>query len=380
MRALDRLIELPGRAPRMPGMEGLRAYAAAVVFQVHFFGTWAHETIGVNLDELRVQTAGDLGLALACYLHYSHYGVDLFFLLSGYLVLSLVDRPGFHYGRFLRDRFVRLYPVLVVTTIGIAVAFYGWPHLSTANLLANLVLLNGVHGLGVAPINTPTWSLLFEIVFYAGFPIILLARRSSGRIGSGHVLGLAILVLATTWFSPGYAWRANAFFAGAWLACQHPARLRRWAERLSDRAVLAVFLVATTSFAVFPRFEIFVWIFPVPFIALGISVLHGDGFLARFFCARPLRAFGNVSYSFYLVHSFAVGVVFHFVRSLLPQEGLAAALACAATFAASFALATVLAAVLFFTLERPYFMWKARRQRSPAAGASQEWLLAAGRH
>ena len=312
MRVLERWIELPGRAPRMPGMEGLRAYAAVVVFLVHFFGVWTHTALGVDLDQLR-QGLDELDpdLALLAYLQRSHYGVDLFFFLSGYLVLGLVDRPDFHYGRFLRDRLVRLYPVFFATTLVIAVAFHGWQRLATPNLLANLALLNGVNGLGVAPINPPTWSLLFEMVFYAGFPIVLLARRAGERVRGAHVIALAGLVLASTSFSPGYAWRALAFFAGAWLACQDPARLRRVAARLPDAAVLAVFLAATTSYAFLPRFAIFVWIFPLPCIALATCVLHGDGFLARAFRARALRAFGNVSYSFYLVHVFCVGVVFH---------------------------------------------------------------------
>ena len=112
-----------------------------------------------------------------------------------------------------------------------------------------------------------------------------------------------------------------------------------------------------------------------PCIALATCVLHGDGFLARAFRARPLRAFGNISYSFYLVHAFCVAVVFHFVRSLLPASGLAAVLACVATGIATFALATGIAAVLFVTLERPYFVWKARR-RVAAAVAHPEPLLA----
>lgn len=376
MRALDRLIELPGRAPRMPGMEGLRAYAAAVVFLVHYFGVWAHSTLGVDLDALRPKSLDDLdlGIAVLAYLHRSHYGVDLFFFLSGYLVLGLVDRSDFHYGRFLRDRIARLYPVFFATTLVIAVSFHGWQRLTTPNLLANLALLNGVNGLGVEPINPPTWSLLFEMVFYAGFPIVLLVRRAGGRVGGAHVLALAALVLAATSFSPGYAWRGLAFFAGAWLACQDPARLRRLAARLPDAAVLAVFLAATTSYAFAPRFESFVWIFPLPCIALATCVLHGDGFLARAFRARPLRAFGNISYSFYLVHAFCVGVVFHFARAFLPASGPAAVLACVAAGIAAFALATGMAVVLFVTLERPYFVWKARRR--VRTGARQDPLFA----
>ena len=125
---------------------------------------------------------------------------------------------------------------------------------------------------------------------------------------------------------------------------------------------LAIFLAATTGFAFVPRFEIFAWAFIAPCLLLGISVFFGNGFLSRFFSARPLRAFGNVSYSFYLVHAFAVGVVFHFVRDVLPREGFAALAGCAAAYVGSFALATALAVALFTTLERPYYGWKQRRR------------------
>jgi exopolysaccharide production protein ExoZ len=368
LRALERLTALPGRAPRSPGMEGLRAYAAAVVFQVHFFGTWARVALGVNLDQAG-SSAEQPVLAMLTWLHRSHYGVDLFFFLSGYLVLGMVDRPQFHYGRFLRDRLLRLYPAFLVTTVGIAVAFYGWPHLTSPNLLANLALLNAVPSLGIKPINLPTWSLFFELVFYAGFPIVRFARPAGGRIGAWRVVGLAALVLAATAFSPGYAWRAIAFFAGAWLACHDPARLRRVAARLPDAAALGVFLAATTSFAAYPGWEHFVWIFPIPCTALVLKVLHGDGFLARGFRAPVLRAFGNVSYSFYLVHAFCVSVVFHFAQPMLPESGPAMVIACAVCGIVSFGLATAAAVVLFWTLERPYFVWKARRVADDAVGS-----------
>ncbi len=158
------LYEIPGRQTRFSAMEGLRAYAAFVVFFVHFTWSFVFETHGIDLDDPEAR-GGSLLLAFYHWLMRSHYGVDLFFVLSGFLIFRLVAKPGFRYPRFLRDRALRIYPVFLVTTVVIGMAFHGPDRLASWNFAANLLWLNAIPELGIPAISTPTWSLFFEFAF-----------------------------------------------------------------------------------------------------------------------------------------------------------------------------------------------------------------------
>jgi peptidoglycan/LPS O-acetylase OafA/YrhL len=111
--------------------------------------------------------------------------VSAFFLVSGYLItLTLVknyDSPTPFYW----NRFLRIYPLHLVTLAGVAV-------------VATPSLLNGLGALALIPayafkVNAPAWSLGFEILFYLIAPLIVYQPRAIMS-----VLGSALLYLAVT--------------------------------------------------------------------------------------------------------------------------------------------------------------------------------------
>ena len=121
-------------------MEGLRAYAVFVVFLVHFFGAYARAAHGVDLGAVGIAELQSPILRVYHWLHRSHYGVDLFFFLSGFLIFRIVAREDFRYARFVGHRLARIYPAFLVSTIVIAIAFRGAEHLLSWNLLGNISL------------------------------------------------------------------------------------------------------------------------------------------------------------------------------------------------------------------------------------------------
>src|SRR5262245_44115337 len=85
-------------------MEGLRGFAVFLVFLVHYatlFKPWMFEKTAIYAFATGLQIAGS-------------GGVDLFFVMSGYLIYgSLIERKQ-RFGRFMWRRLERIYPTFVV--------------------------------------------------------------------------------------------------------------------------------------------------------------------------------------------------------------------------------------------------------------------------
>jgi len=108
------VFETDAGARRIQSMEGLRGLAVSLVFLVHYeslFGGWLG-TAGPNATVGQfLQTVG-------------HTGVDLFFVLSGYLIYGAVLKNREGYPRFMERRVRRIYPtflVMLVVYLGLSV-------------------------------------------------------------------------------------------------------------------------------------------------------------------------------------------------------------------------------------------------------------------
>lgn len=162
----------PGERHRVLAMEGLRGIAVLMVFGVHyvalFFGWLApgHASAAVA-DGMR-----EVG----------HAGVDLFFVLSGYLIYGAVIRRPVDLRRFLSRRVERIYPTfLAVFVLYLALSFV-FPAQSkipagtgsaALYLVANLLLLPGLFP--IEPMITVAWSLSYEFAYYLTLPLLVAA-------------------------------------------------------------------------------------------------------------------------------------------------------------------------------------------------------------
>jgi exopolysaccharide production protein ExoZ len=109
---------------------------------------------------------------------FGHAGVDLFFVLSGFIIFFVhrddIDRPD-RIGHYAARRFTRILPVYwVALTVTIVMRFaggHGLPAFSDVAWSAALLPSHNEPILGVA------WTLQFEIVFYVVFGVLILNRR-----------------------------------------------------------------------------------------------------------------------------------------------------------------------------------------------------------
>uniref|UniRef100_A0AAU3GQT5 Acyltransferase n=1 Tax=Streptomyces sp. NBC_01401 TaxID=2903854 RepID=A0AAU3GQT5_9ACTN len=170
MPASDVRPAVGGRESRLSSLTGLRFIAAFLVLLSHAGGFPLSGSTATGKEA--APYIFDLG----------NKGVSFFFILSGF-VLTWVARPGDTRMRFWRRRLVKVFPNhLVVLAATVALMVYAGIAVTASNTVPSLFLVqtwipdvNVIQGPGM---NTPSWSLACELLFYLAFPwLLLLVRR-----------------------------------------------------------------------------------------------------------------------------------------------------------------------------------------------------------
>lgn len=288
-------------------------------------------------------------------------GVDIFFVISGYLIASIIGRDiadgrfsliGF-YERRIRRILPALFALLLVIT---PIAFwlllpgelraFGETLAGTTLFSSNFILLHQSGYFAAQSSTKPllhTWSLGIEEQFYVLFPLLLLVLARRPRVIAWLLAALAALSLAsciwaTKWspdaafFEPQY--RAWELLTGALLArMPRPALPRAWSDGLTALG-LGLSLFAIWSFSPdtpFPGIHA-----ALPVLGALLIILAGEqshriaGALLR---ARAVVFAGRISYSAYLWHWPLIAFGSYYL--LRPFSGPEAALILCLSFAAA---------------------------------------------
>ena len=345
---------------RIVPMEGVRGWAVLLVFFVHFHAAF-HGYVHPGSALFRLSDfLGEIG----------NSGVDLFFVVSGYLIYGAVIRSKFDYPRFMRRRVQRIYPTfLCVFLMYLALwafshddnfKFYGTLGQKAAYITENLLLLPGMFRLRA--MNTVTWSLSYEMFFYLFLPL-LLAVTNLRRFGrQGRVVFFLALLTMGLLISPRLEHprvRLIGFLLGI-ILFELMEQFRNRRSNVANFAVLVTYGCALGVIYAIARTTLIPDQFVTTFSALTAGVasflfcgfgFHGNGMLSRVLSWSPLRWLGNMSYSYYLIHPLAIGIVKQSARRLVgPGEHafvfvLLAPVALAMTWA--------VASLLFIAIEKP---------------------------
>jgi peptidoglycan/LPS O-acetylase OafA/YrhL len=260
-------------------------------------------------------------------------GVDVFFVISGFLITGILLRDNalgrFSVTDFYRRRIRRLFPVLMTVLLftlatGAAVlsatAYSELAATAAATVLfvSNFAFLRLSGYFDESVEYKPllhTWSLAVEEQFYIFFPILLsllwrFARRWIGIV----LLGLALLSLAASiWMSgahPSAAFylaptRAFELLIGALLAC-HPHLMRWLGQGFRDAlSLLGLLLIAASMISIDNTFAFPGAIALVPCLATALVISAGQSgpsLGGRWISFAPFILFGDISYSLYLWH------------------------------------------------------------------------------
>ncbi|WP_093143890.1 acyltransferase [Pseudoxanthomonas sp. GM95] len=371
---------------RYPGLDLLRALA---IVWVMFFHSWV---------------VGGLGPDWSWLSRYGWMGVDLFFVLSGFLIGQQVLLPlsrglPLRFGDFYLRRAFRILPAYWVV-LAIYMLLPAWRELPGIEPLWKFVLMMMNLGNDYSnPAFSHAWSLCVEEHFYLVFP--LLAWALMCRPAAWKVIALAAVVVlggialrAGIWLhdtaaeaagAPERNWfiedlyyptwnRLDGLLFGVLLATLKVFRLPLW-HRLQQHAnavlVAGMAVVALSLWLFRARAGLLGNAIGWPVLSLGLALLVFAGAGKRSVIGRwPVPGAGwlaGISYSLYLVHK----AVFNGVQVQLGETIAPLGVAQVLVYGVA---SLLIAALLHYAVERPFLKLRGRvltPHRAPGAAAAE---------
>ncbi len=311
-----------------------------------------------------------------------YVGVDVFFVISGYLITSTIlpdiRAHTFSIAAFYERRIRRILPALFLTILlsAAAAAFLLIPANLKAlsdSIVAVALFVSNVRfwrdsGYFDAPAEHKpllhTWSLAVEEQFYILFPLFLIGVRRFGRsrfalwLSVAAIGSLALSEYATRYMpvaafylAPARAWE---LIVGALVACDAlPAAVHARTRNVAAAVGIALIVASVIGYNSSIPFPGIAAIVPTVGAALiAHAGTKGDTFISRMLSIRPLVFIGLISYSLYLLHwPLLVFGKYYLIRGM--TLGVSAGL-----LLASFALATL----SWRFVERPLRSLRMRRR------------------
>jgi peptidoglycan/LPS O-acetylase OafA/YrhL len=309
---------------KIENIQALRALAAICIVMLHALGTGSHYTTGHSHL---------IGPAT-----YLAFGVDLFFVISGFVIYMTTMGSNLSAGEFMRRRLLRIVPPYWLLTIvffsclliapGLnAAATTGWSKFAAS-------LLFGTFAIGTMPVIYPGWTLEYEMCFYALTTLALLtARRRPWALIAVVLCGAT---LARPWIGTAPAPAVDFLTNSISLSFLAGIVVGQWALNGRPGAIEGFALATALAFVALqgaPQRALYAGL---PSALLVYAAVR----------ARPARAYrwltrlGDASYAIYLLHVFVIAVVGKVSQALLPSLN-------ADLLAFVMMLATVLAGLTF---------------------------------
>jgi peptidoglycan/LPS O-acetylase OafA/YrhL len=361
---------------RLPGIDVVRCIAAGAVLLSHI----THATTILRPAWIRAHKPSLYALEQFFCVPLGHWGVGLFFVLSGFCIhLPLAkaaaltgSHPHLDLRRYYARRFTRIYPPhLVALVLSIVAALYIPSGFFTEapvtvptswQLFAHLMMIHSFFPNARYSINGVLWTISIETHFYLFYPLLARMRRRMSFFAIVLIL-LAISIgskAAMKLIYPGYAYLWGENFVGRFwewaLGCLVAERLVVKARaRHSSWTWFLALLIGSYAFTLLTAFlphggAILARTQPLLFalaISAGARLPPLQTIVYRFAVATGLQ-----SYSLYLTHPIAISVVCVFLASF----GMSLLIQWIFALVAS----GVMCALFFRGVERPFLVRSSR--------------------
>ncbi len=316
-------------------------------------------------------------------------GVDVFFVISGFLISSVIvgeqETKNFSVLGFYKRRVLRIFPALI--TLLVAILIVGWftlvsfeyqtvaKHVTAAAVFASNFLLwrDATAYFGFSAASFPLlhlWSLAIEEQFYLLYPWLLLAISQRAKQAK------AVLLIGAVSFIAAYFLYANdatgSFFnplCRFWELCIGCAifffegKLKKISGTGEGIALFGLALIVGSGYFVTWDLGSRGWPLLMPTVGAALVILGGGGNsrVNRLLALKPLVYIGKISYPLYLWHWALLSL------SLVIEAGEVSTQHRIALVSAAF----VLAALTYHLIEKPirFGQWKSlalMRNRAPA--------------
>ncbi|WP_264421704.1 acyltransferase family protein [Novosphingobium sp. KCTC 2891] len=293
----------PASGRKLYNVQALRALAAWAVVGHHL------------VDALHNYIAKDRGLPNPSI---GSFGVEIFFVISGYVMMLTASRRRLAPGKFFVERLVRISPPYWLLTIAAFGAIYsglnmfGHKQATFDRLFASLLYMPYFNGAQLErPVVFPGWTLNYEMMFYALFALCLFIRSERWRMAA--MIGAITLAVLAQFFSTS----PLADYLGRDIIVGFAFGILLWP--LSNRLVISRAVAAIAMSAGFALLIVCdaTWLRDATHAELVVSfgallIVAGALFLEK--SGHALRSGwvifqGDASYALYLIHPFALQAV-----------------------------------------------------------------------
>jgi len=300
---------------RYESLQVLRAIAAWMVVGHHYMQMYFNYTYENIVSQIFVQRGA--------------FGIDLFFVLSGFVMYLTATRPGATGSGFYVKRVMRIVPAywfFTTVLIGWDKLFpwvFAYTDFNALSLVKSYLLIPGQNpsGIGLLPYLTPGWTLIYEFLFYSVLALCLVITRRYAVLLCGIVIFAAPLA-----FPDGFAYSP---ILGNWLIWQFlfgfiigyyvstplfitvNKKIPLWVQISILFAAALLMLSGVFGFGIPAR-----TIAATLIVQACILIDQRANYSSRF--AKFLIGCGDRSYSVYLCHVLVIGAFVHFTGWKLP--------------------------------------------------------------
>jgi peptidoglycan/LPS O-acetylase OafA/YrhL len=291
--------------PKLEGIQSLRAIAALLVVFCHSEVWQAKYFHDVTL--------------LPTWFVFGESGVDLFFVISGFIIMYVTPRPFLTWqdqGTFLFRRIARIYPAYWMVGVPMILLWWFNPHMinnhygNKVNVVQSVLLLPQ----SIPPALTVAWTLTYELYFYL---VASLLFYLGGRFRIYTIIAWAVIVVAgnilhldklpNPWWQQVFSPMSLEFMGGMFLA----ASLRHGAFQFHRRSAFILLLlglwalplggISHGAFGPYGDMRLRVLVYGVPAVIIVWVVLQMEA-QGGWLWIRKLAPIGDRSYSLYLLH------------------------------------------------------------------------------
>jgi peptidoglycan/LPS O-acetylase OafA/YrhL len=268
------------------------------------------------------------------------FGVTLFFVISGFIMVLVTGRSTFSLSNFLHNRIARVAPMyyfatlLTIASVLLAPALFNNTQVSPIYIIKSFLFIPAARPADgdIVPVLKLGWTLNYEMFFYLSFSLLCFTSAFK-RVALLTLIFGSLILLGLTFDFSNTALRFYAshhllgFVAGLWIGYAHIQRQAPLSQTVKWRWLLLGAGALIWTIGCWLDFSAGMTLVRrcTDVIAATNFVLFASAYaqdLGRTKGARLTLFIGDASYSIYLMHMFAIGAAVAVSRKIFGDDGV----------------------------------------------------------